>query len=491
MESAGKGSDSGKPGPTGEPARAQPTAVVPRASATVMLVRDGASAPEVLMLRRMPKAGDRHAGAYVFPGGIVDPGDRQVEDCCSGLSDAAASDRLGVAAGGLAFYVAAIRECFEEAGVLLARRTDNGEVVALDELPAGRVVELRSALRDGRASVADVCEQLGVRLAADLLAYHSHWLTPTGLPKRFDTRFFVSALPAGQSAASQSEETHEHLWLTAADALAARNAEPLPAPTRHSLMDVRRFNTVGAFMDATRSLTNITRVLPVMANNLRGMAPVHPSHAAYAEVARIDPHGHGLAWSILRPEQAVRLSADIVRVTAASDVGVVTHVNTDPRAGPDSQRGADAQPGPNSYIVGHAAARRWAVIDPGHADAAHIAALIDAAPGLVTHILLTHDDAANSAAAVALRDRTGARLVGPIGDADNTHAPADGEVLAVGEGVELVATPSSDRKQVCYLLASESTLFTGNLAERPARSGGAHVSWLAPGRGFLVKLADK
>src|SRR5690349_6986913 len=92
----------------------------PRAAATVLLLRDAPGGVEVLMLRRLERAGDRSSGAFVFPGGTLDAEDAAAHDCCVGLDDAAASARLGVPAGGLDYVVAAIRECFEEAGVLLA-----------------------------------------------------------------------------------------------------------------------------------------------------------------------------------------------------------------------------------------------------------------------------------------------------------------------------------------------------------------------------------
>src|SRR5919197_2205949 len=92
----------------------------PRDAATVVVVRDTDAGMQVLLMRRVGRSNDRSSGAFVFPGGTLDPADRALHDCCAGLDDAAASARLSVAQGGLDYFVAAVRECFEEAGLLFA-----------------------------------------------------------------------------------------------------------------------------------------------------------------------------------------------------------------------------------------------------------------------------------------------------------------------------------------------------------------------------------
>ena len=130
---------------------------------------------------------------------------------------------------GLHYWVAAVRECFEEAGLLFA--TDaSGAMVDLHALPADEVVALRRALHANQTGMAEVCERFGVRLATDRLAYYSHWITPKGLPKIFDTRFFITEAPAGQTAQEDATETVELLWLTPAEVLARARAE---ADERH------------------------------------------------------------------------------------------------------------------------------------------------------------------------------------------------------------------------------------------------------------------
>lgn len=164
-----------------------------RDAATVVLVRnanDGAPGFEVFMLLRTVKS-DFNAGAYVFPGGGVDRSDggAQAERVCSGLDARQASARLGIADGGLAFYLAAIRECFEEAGVLLAADA-SGQTLSLRE-PATqqRFTAYRAALNAGQTTLAAICEREHLRLPLDQVHYYSHWITPEGMPRRYDTRF--------------------------------------------------------------------------------------------------------------------------------------------------------------------------------------------------------------------------------------------------------------------------------------------------------------
>src|SRR4051794_36778901 len=127
-------------------------------------------------------------GAHVFPGGALDPEDRtvEIEFRCDGLDDATASAMLGVPAGGLGYFVAAARECFEEAGMLLARR--DGDL--LTDADVYRVH--RDALNAGERSLLEICVGESLTLAVDLLLPFGHWITPIGPPRRFDTRFFVA-----------------------------------------------------------------------------------------------------------------------------------------------------------------------------------------------------------------------------------------------------------------------------------------------------------
>jgi 8-oxo-dGTP pyrophosphatase MutT (NUDIX family) len=204
---------------TGPPPPFRSPPGTPRAAATLVVVRDAAVGIEVLLLRRAER-GDLNSGAWVFPGGMVEPGDRGVHAWCAGVDDAAASARLGLPEGGLDYYVAAVRECFEEAGLLLAL---DGSGAMLGERPDAASAEIaawRGPLHRGERRLADLCAQHGLRLAMDRLVYFSHWLTPPGRPKRFDTRFFIAEAPATQVATHDDTEMVEQQWLRPADALA-------------------------------------------------------------------------------------------------------------------------------------------------------------------------------------------------------------------------------------------------------------------------------
>ena len=195
--------------------------VEPRPAATVVLLRPGAGGMEVLLTRRpasMAFAGD----LFVFPGGRVDEAD----------TDARV---VGRSAGGGATEVAAVRELFEEAGILLAEPRASGVV---------GVAALEAARRDllaGSASLADVAERLDLRLRTDLLAPIGHWTTPPIMPRRFDTRFFAAELPVGATPTFTSDEVVEHRWLTAADALVAMAAGEIGmwVPTSTTLQQLR------------------------------------------------------------------------------------------------------------------------------------------------------------------------------------------------------------------------------------------------------------
>lgn len=204
------------------PARVPAASVPVQPAATVMLLRDGDRGPEVFMLQRTLSAAFAR-GQFVFPGGKVDDADHgeALEPICDGLDDdEVASARMGMASGGLAWLVAAIRECFEEAGVLLARRRDEDHVVRFtDAAVAERFTAARHAVHDGERTLADVCADEDLLLLTDRIHLVDHWVTPVGERRRFDTRFFVAAAPADQVPLHDDKETIASLWVRPADAL--------------------------------------------------------------------------------------------------------------------------------------------------------------------------------------------------------------------------------------------------------------------------------
>jgi 8-oxo-dGTP pyrophosphatase MutT (NUDIX family) len=218
--------------------------VAVRDAATVMLLRDGDAGLEVFMLRRNPHSAFV-ADAYLFPGGAVDEDDRSTSAAavCPGRSDDACSLALSMDRGALAFWIAAIRECFEEAGILLAERRD-GELLRFDdEAVAVRYAHHRDAVERGERPFVEVCAAEDIVLAVDRLHYFSHWITPEGGVRRYDTRFFVAAMPPAQVPAHDAREAVAQLWIRPEDALARQRDGDfvLIEPTVRNLAALARF----------------------------------------------------------------------------------------------------------------------------------------------------------------------------------------------------------------------------------------------------------
>ncbi|GGT38488.1 NUDIX hydrolase [Streptomyces purpureus] len=193
------------------------TPAAPRRAATVMLLRDGAEGPAVHMLRRrtsMAFAG----GAYAYPGGGVDPRDEHPVRW-AGPSRAEWAARLGVPdpAEAQAIVCAAVRETYEEAGVLLAGET--ADTVVSDITGADWEAD-REALVERKLSFADFLDRRGLVLRSDLLGAWARWITPEFEPRRYDTWFFVAALPAGQRTRNASTEADRTVWIRPAEAAA-------------------------------------------------------------------------------------------------------------------------------------------------------------------------------------------------------------------------------------------------------------------------------
>jgi 8-oxo-dGTP pyrophosphatase MutT (NUDIX family) len=221
-----------------------------RPAATVLLLRDvgpPAGGIEVFMERRHLQSGFV-GGAYVFPGGRVDPNDGIEPSRCAGVDEATANRRLGLASGGLAHYVAAIRECFEEAGVLLAYRRSGELLTFSDPATETRYQRYRNDLNEGALDLPELIEREDLVLATDLIAYWSHWITPVGEPRRYDTRFFVTHAPAGQTAAHDDWELTSSAWVTPDEAIerAARGEWLIILPTLMNLRTLSQHPTAAS-----------------------------------------------------------------------------------------------------------------------------------------------------------------------------------------------------------------------------------------------------
>lgn len=264
-----------------------------RPAATVMLVRDVEAGPgiEVFMLRRTLAAAFA-GGMYVFPGGKVDDADgtAEIEAVADGLDDARASALLALPSGGLAYWTAAIRECFEEAGVLMARHADGdrkGQIVRFDdEDVVQRFERHRHAVHEGTLSIVDLCENEGLRLCAGDLCYVSHWITPVGEVRRFDTRFFVARAPQAQEPLHDDGETIESLWVAPGEALARyrRGDLAMIPPTLANLQFLADHTTADAVMAAAASVPTPQAILPKLRLNADGrvVGVVMPDEPDYA-----------------------------------------------------------------------------------------------------------------------------------------------------------------------------------------------------------------
>jgi 8-oxo-dGTP pyrophosphatase MutT (NUDIX family) len=226
---------------------------------TVVLARNAAAGGiEVLLLERHLNS-DFAGGAFVFPGGKVDPADAGLStQRWTGADLGVWRGRLGAddEAVALALLVAGVRECFEEAGVLLARHAD-GRPVSADELVSDSFVAARTRLasRDERYDWRPWLEEEDLVLDLGALALWSWWVTPEGQHKRFDTRFLVAALPAGQQATSDEVETTSLRWIAPDEALAAHARDEVMViyPTRRNLRDLAGFRDTDTLMRAARA----------------------------------------------------------------------------------------------------------------------------------------------------------------------------------------------------------------------------------------------
>ncbi len=256
-----------------------PEQVPVRDAATVMLLRDGSDGPEVCLMQRNLNS-DFVGGAYVFPGGAVDPADAEVAVAqrCPDPYKVEASRRLGLAVGGLAFWVAAIRESFEEAGVLLARHADGRRLDLSGPGTAERFAGHRDDVDNERRTIAEIAVQEDLHLDVGQLHYFSRWITPLGAHRRYDTRFFVCAAPEGQEVVEDSRELIGTQWLTPAEALRRHDAGDITMifPTVRTLVALSRFERADAVLDHARAQSRVEGILPTISDGDDGMRIVLP-----------------------------------------------------------------------------------------------------------------------------------------------------------------------------------------------------------------------
>ena len=465
----------------------------PKPSATLILLRDAVEGVEVFLMRRTDQAA-AFSGAYVFPGGAVDPHDHAEHWQSLGIDDANASRQLDLERGGAAYALAAIRECFEEAGLLLAYDA-SGAPVRLDAVGNAADQEgLRKALAAGEINFVEFCLEHQLHPVIDQLIYFDHWITPFAEKRRFDVRFFLAAAPAEQIASHDNSETVAHAWLKPADALQRFKAGEilLVTPTVKTLEALAAHHSVAEIIAHFSRPRTIRSTLPYIARDNKGKRVLLPGDYAYAEIAKRDTEHSGTLNCELIAGVATPLSPTVRRMVAPNP-GIMTG------------------PGTNSYLVGH---NEVAVIDPGPADESHIDALLQTSGGPIRWIFTTHTHPDHSPGATLLKARTGATVLGMAapaeGPQDQTFAPdrlvTHGDRFTV-DGITLRAihTPGHASNHVCYLLEEERLLFTGDhimqgstvVISPPDGDMTAYleslralldldIDYFAPGHGYLV-----
>jgi 8-oxo-dGTP pyrophosphatase MutT (NUDIX family) len=214
-----------------------------RPASTVVLLRDGHEGLETFLVRRHDAVAFM-GGAHVFPGGRVD--DSDAAPAYAAYADGALSSRFSAPVASVrAHYVAAARELFEEAGILLARDPAR-QFVSLE--PDDNVRALRLAITTGDMTLLDLLRQFEWRLSFDALVYFAHWVTPPVEARRYDTRFFLAAVPPAQDPAHDASETVDSVWLRPAEAIrrCRDGALALPPPTWTTLRALESFGDVGS-----------------------------------------------------------------------------------------------------------------------------------------------------------------------------------------------------------------------------------------------------
>jgi len=414
----------------------------PCPAATVLLLRDGARGLEVLMTRRSMTASFA-PGAYVFPGGGIDPADA--------AAHRHAQRRPTQDDTRLTQAIAAIRESFEEVGVLMARHPD------------GRYADAEDiAAIDRAAPFVPQCAARGLTLAADEVHVLTHWITDRDLPRRFDAPFLVARMPAGQQPVADESEQFAPEWVRPGDALERYRAGQflIIFPT------IRTLERLATYADVDAVLTGCANEQPWFvscprAGFLAGREQRYMEHESpFGELALTCPDGqllHHLDW---QHELSVPLLRNVQRLTCGNP-GFMTG------------------PGTNSYVVGEPGSGH-VIIDPGPEDTEHLDRLWRAAGGDVRFIVCTHSHPDHSPGArplQALCERHGQRppILGlrsrPTARAASAFEPdrelADGECIVLhtetlSHTLRVVHTPGHAANHLCLVLEQDGLLFSGD-----------------------------
>lgn len=411
-----------------------------RPAATVLLLRDTAQGIEVLMTRRSATASFL-PGAYVFPGGGIDAADA--------LAHGHSTRRASQSDLHLTQAIAAIRESFEELGVLLAHHHHGGYASTAD-----------IAALDRKAPFAAQCRERGLTLAADQVFVLAHWVASRDLPRRFDVPFLVARMPEGQSPVADEAEQFDPVWVRPAEALVRHQGGDflMIFPTLRTLERLQHYPHVDAVLQACALSEEPLWTSCPRAGWLAGQQARFMEHEApFGELALTCPDGqilHPLDWQTERP---VALLKNVRRLTAPNP-GMMTG------------------PGTNSYIVGDADSG-YIVIDPGPNDAEHIQRLYEATGGHIQSIVCTHSHPDHSPGAKPLQALCASRP--PIlGLASRATARPDAQftpdrsllnqelltLVSIGlqHTLKVIFTPGHAANHLCLVLIEDGLLFSGD-----------------------------
>lgn len=245
----------------------------PLPSATILLLRDGAGGIEVFMVKRHHQI-DFASGALVFPGGKVDELDR--DQALRTHTDGAANlDDLR-----LSLMACAIREGFEESGILLARKP--GTSTYVDAATSSRLSDWRPKLNNGDVGLAEFLTKENLRLAGDALIPFAHWVTPTFMPKRFDTYFYVAATPADQLGRHDGSESVDSVWVNPMEAIEDKRWTII-FPTKMNLLKLGKSKTVAEALARAKSEPVVT-VEPKVVSKDGGQVLTIPEEAGYGKI---------------------------------------------------------------------------------------------------------------------------------------------------------------------------------------------------------------
>jgi recombination protein RecT len=351
-------------------------------AATVLLLRDSPQGLQVLMTRRALKASFA-PGAYVFPGGGIEVDDEKyasnqplaaVESAQSAHHFIAS--RSVQPAEQITWALAAIRESFEELGIVLARQKNGAWVTQAQIAQLNRQANFYTQMRENE-----------FQLAAQDVYVLAHWITDRDMPKRFEVPFLVARMPEGQTPVADEKEQFAPEWISPQDALTRHEAGDffMIFPTIRTLQRLAAYAKVDDVLQACASgqplWTSCPRAALIKGKEVRLME--HES--AYGEIAMVSPYGqtaHELSW---QHEQAVPLLKHVMRLTAPNP-GMMTG------------------PGTNTYIVG-TPEKGYLVIDPGADIASHIERILRATNGDIVAIICTHSHPDHSPAAKPLQAR--------------------------------------------------------------------------------------